>query len=124
MQAIAEFAEVHHSTVSRLIKEPKNRHGHWMQGVIIWFIWHFGSHVVTLLVISDFPEGQMNRNYSAPLGFCSLARRRMRRIRSIWFICENSSIAATSLEGKRRGVLSSYIAFIFTGDIFTIRRLN
>jgi len=32
----------------------------------------------------------------------------MRRIRSIWFICEDSSIAATQLEGKRRGVLSSY----------------
>jgi len=47
-------------------------------------------------------------NYSAPLGFCSLARRRMRRIRSIWVICEDSSIAATPLEGKRRGVLSSY----------------
>jgi len=48
------------------------------------------------------------RNYSASLGFCSLARREKRRIRSIWFICEDSSIAATPLEGKRRGVLSSY----------------
>jgi len=25
-----------------------------MQGVIIWFVWHFGSHVVTLLVMSDY----------------------------------------------------------------------
>jgi len=50
----------------------------------------------------------MSCNYSAPLGFCSLARSEKRRIRSIWVICEDSSITATQLEGKRRGVLSSY----------------
>jgi len=56
----------------------------------------------------------------APLGFCSLARREKRRIRSIWVICEGSSIAATPLEGKRRGVLS-YILTLVCGssaDIF------
>jgi len=47
-------------------------------------------------------------NYSAPLGFCSLARSEKHRIRSIWVICEDSSIAATPLEGKSQGVLSSY----------------
>jgi len=41
------------------------------------------------------------RNYSAPLGFCSLARREKRRIRSIWFICEDSSIAATPAVGQK-----------------------
>jgi len=46
---------------------------------------------------------KIRRNYSAPLGFCSLARSEKRRIRSIWVICEDSSITATQLEGKRRG---------------------
>jgi len=52
----------------------------------------------------EFGTGAISfRNYSAPLGFCSLARREKRRIRSIWVICEDSSITATPLEGKRRG---------------------
>jgi len=36
-----------------------------MQGVIIWFVWHFGSHIVTLLVMSDFPECQTNQRVAA-----------------------------------------------------------
>jgi len=43
-----------------------------------------------------------------PLDFVTLARREKRRIRSIWVICEDLSIAGTPSEGKRRGVLSSY----------------
>jgi len=59
--------------------------------------------------LTELRMSMSDRNYSAPLGFCSLARSEKRRIRSIWFICEDSSIAATPLEGKRRGVLSSYV---------------
>jgi len=65
---------------------------------------HLSVRAALVIYLDRLSKG----NYSAPLGFCSLARRRMRRIRSIWFICEDSSIAATPLEGKRRGVLSSY----------------
>jgi len=81
-----------------------------MQGRVGGFNWHrmsmsvLGLHNKIISWLEQFPIS----NYSAPLGFCSLARRRMRRIRSIWVICEDSSIAATPLEDKRRGVLSSY----------------
>jgi len=80
-----------------------------MQGVIIWFVWHFDSYIVTLLVMSDYRNIRRIVTTQHPLDFVLWQGARSAESVAYGFICEDSSIAATQLEGKRRGVLSSYV---------------